>query len=292
MFIHNQDWRLTMASGGPPSTGFRGPEPLLFQTSVAGRPRTCGVIITDDPESPRWLRSHPWLVNLAHHNPDATARGKVVILRWGEAQVFQNSMDGVLTPAFCGNAVAAAAVALGRSVFNVRGFENRRCEVEVRTVDRRVTQSWLIKDRPFTDAAWRGRPVVIMDALNHYAIVGGLPEGVSGEQARRELAGTAPNAKLAVIHTTGRGPLATFYNSNGQHGAVPATGWATLGIARARCRWLADLIPEGCVSYHADDTVRIETLPVAAPAGSGHLRIAMPEVEVDLFALSSRRDAA
>lgn len=47
--------------------------PLLFRTTIAGHPRTCGVLIWDIDRNTPDARA---LARLAHHNIKATARGK------------------------------------------------------------------------------------------------------------------------------------------------------------------------------------------------------------------------
>lgn len=251
---------------------------LLFQTSIAGNPRTCGVLTWGlDPNACN-ARA---IVPFAHHNMNATARGKWANIREGRGDVFQLGLDGAIARAACGHATAALAIALGQASFRVEGPAGRVIDVAARVTGSCVSQTWLLNKADIAQVTWRGRPVVRIDALNSYAIVGGdLPPGMSPEQARQELVGDALATKLVLISGSTEGAFAQFFNSNGAHGAAPMTGLASLAIARSRIPWLADLLVDGRIRYRAGDRILTDFLPLAEEVAGGRVRITLPSTEV------------
>lgn len=257
---------------------------LLFQTRVAGQARTCGVVAREELiHRPVTFQEIANLRHRAHHNLSASARGKVALLRADGLHTFQTDLDGKVASVWCGNATAAGAVVLGAPTLTVHGPDGRRCEVEVAVAGKSIGQRWILDEEDsLQEARWRGRPVVQMNALNRYAIVGELPPEISPENARKELVGDALGAKLIVITTSPAGPVARFFNSNGEHGSLPQTGIASLAIAKARCTWLAALFSLDRVAYRAGTFLRIEALPRVQRCGSNRIQIALPPTEVDL----------
>lgn len=252
--------------------------PLYFQTSIAGQARTCGVLTWGlDPNACN-ARA---LAAFAHHNINATARGKWANIRAAGGDVFQLGLDGAIARAACGHATAALAIGLGQASFRVEGPAGRVVDVAARANGSCVSQIWLLDKGDIAQVTWHGRPVVRINALNSYAIVGGdLPPGISPEQARQELCGDALTTKLMLITGSTEGAFAQFFNSNGAHGSAPMTGLASLEIARSRIPWLADLLVDGRISYRSGDRIRTDLLPLAEEAAGDRVRITLPSTEV------------
>lgn len=267
----------------------------LFQTVVAGEPRTCGVLCTATSTACAAATPYEVLAPLAHHNPASAAGGKVAVLVGREVQVFQVQRDRPAARAWCGNAVAAAAMSFGRQHINlmVLGPNETMAEVEARVSGAKVRQTWTLPVSEARDLRWRGTRAAVITALNDYAIVLGPIAGAEdAELLRRRMAGDGLTAKLVVV-TPGEGAtFVEFFNSNGRHGAIPLTGLATLALAERDLPWLREALGAGRVAYRTPGGVRVETLPAIEPVAAGRVRFALPGVEVRTFPLPEMETAA
>lgn len=243
-----------------------------FTTFVGERPHTRGVVI--DRRNAAELQP-PEFAALAGaaHRPEAIAFGKIAVVRGDGIAVVQTNLSGASAPVFCGNATAAALSFLckdGSYRSNVVAGD-KTYEVRARINARGVTQTWMLPRTRVIERSWRERRVLLVDALNPYAlIIGTLPDGIAPEAARHELLGDTLAAKLAVItqHTI------EFYNTNGRHGAAPQTGIASMALA-------ARLVP-----WFAEQMLGMPSLPAITEMKDGRLAIAMPSVMVELKSLA------
>ena len=269
--------------------------PWLFQTYTAGDPRTCGIIIKASKISFSIHGNLNWAKRWSHHNPRAAASGKIVFFGLNnDLRVFQSDRQsdrrGPVKPVWCGNATAAAAIHSGASRFTVHGPNERSCEIEAEINGITVTQSWIVDETEVKCIRWRDMRVVLVDALNRYAIIEGPLVDIEPEEARRELAGQGSDAKLAVVSPGSVGFEARFFNAGGSHGAAPQTGLASLAIAASRS-WLGELLPDFRVAYYAHGKPIDEKLPSIDSAGHNLLRIGMPNVQVELNPIAERNAA-
>jgi len=243
-----------------------------FTTYVGERAHTRGVVV-DHRNTTDLLPPEFSALALAAHRPEAIAFGKIAVVRGDGIAVMQTNLLGASAPVFCGNATAAALSLLckdGACRSNVSA-DDKQYEVRARITGGRVTQTWLLPRTRVVERSWRERRVLLVDALNPYALViGALPDGIDPEAARHELLGNTLAAKLAVItqHTI------EFYNTNGRHGAAPQTGIASMALA-------ARLVP-----WFAEQMLGMPSLPAITEMKDGRLAIAMPSVTVELKSLA------
>ena len=230
----------------------------------------------------------------ANRDASACAYGKVAIIGPGGISTFQTNVKGDVSPVFCGNSTAAAIGRLGVAgdmVTKVHGVALEPYEVAAHADGDRVTQTWMVPPAPVEERSWRGRTVLLIRALNDYAILlGPLPSGISPEAARRELLGPDHASKLAVIDAAAEIPVVAFYNSNGKHGGAPQTGVATIALAARSVPWLDRLFADGSLTYSMQDGARTCPLPAMSAAGD-RLAVVMPCVAVSLIPLALERVA-
>jgi hypothetical protein len=243
-----------------------------FTTCSGGRPHTCGVV-ADYRDSDLEISQLDFAaLTDAAYRPDAAAFGKIAVLRRNGIAVYQADARGGIAPAFCGNATAAALCLLrgdGESESTVFGA-NAEYKVKASVNGRNVAQTWIVPESQVEERTWRGCRVLVLETLNHYALIAGpLPDGIDAETARRELLGTGLAAKLAVVSANNL----EFHNANGRHGAAPQTGLASIALAVRAVPWFADLVAGA------------RTLPTVSESNDGRLAITMPAVAVDLSEL-------
>lgn len=264
---------------------------LAFQTFFEGQPRTRGVLLFA-PSLEGALRTDEvrWLNATTQQDTVATARGKVVVVTRRGVQVFQTDAAGRIAPAWCGNATAAAIFALGqaRQTFVLHGPDGRRCMVKAAVEGGAVRQVWGVGAPVFETRTWRGRPLLLTDVFNRYAVIGGpLPARSKPERVRRALCGGGLTGKLAVLD----GEAVEFHVAGGRHGAAPLTGLATLALAARSVGWIRDALAAGLVRYHAPEGERSTPLPPVV-AGRSQLWITMPELSVRTAPLVESRAVA
>ena len=265
--------------------------PGLFQTYMGGTPRTCGVILKANKTNFSIHGDLHWAKRWAHHNNRAAASGKIVLHGLNNhLRVFQSHHRGPVKPVWCGNATAAAALYSGASHFTVHGPNEKSYEIEAGTSGLTVAQYWIVDETDTKSIRWREMRVGLVDTLNKYAIIEGPLGDIEPEEARRELVGEDPDAKLAVVSPGSDGVEVSFYNAGGLHGAAPQTGLASLTIAAARS-WLGELIPDLRVVYYTQNKRICEKLPSIDSAGHKLLRIGMPAVQVELNSIAERNAA-
>ena len=267
------------------------PKPWIFQTCSGGTPRTCGVILKANETNFPIHGDLAWAKHWAHHNPGAAAGGKIVLLGPNnDLRVFQSDRRGPIKSVWCGNATAAAVLYSGTSCFTVHGPNEKGYEIKAVTNGLTVAQYWIVDETDVKSIRWRDMRVVLLDSLNKYAIIEGPLVDAEPEEARRELVGEGPDAKLAVLSPGSDVAEACFYNAGGLHGAAPQTGLASLAIAASRS-WLGELIPDLRVVYYTKNKRIYEKLPSIDSAGHKLLRIGMPDVQVELSPVEERSAA-
>ncbi len=255
-----------------------------FSCDAQRRARTCGVVVAsrDFDLTPAQLRA---IAPAASFNPASAARGKLAIVAPKGAQINQIALDGTSEVAWCGNAVAPAAIVAGdgRNVrIDVFGPNGRKCVVDIEVHKEEVRQWWTVGIGVIGERTWRGRRVILANSLNPYAIVlGSLPDGVSPNAARIELVGDALNTKVAVIAGDAI-PTVQFFNANGQHGAAPLTGLATLAIVAHADDTVRSLIPQNTIAYATAAGAVVERLPHVVHEGLEVVRVEMPITSVEL----------
>lgn len=267
------------------------PRVIGFQTVVAGVPRTSGVLINllDFDVDPPIVKGGMHLLGLAL--PDlqlahTAAYGKLAVLTKRYIAVFQEATGEAPVPVWCGNATAAGLLTKYRQdghkrtvCMQVHG-RSATLRVKGRVEDDQVEQDWLVQTPVVSEFNWRGKRGARIDALNPYAFIEGpLPPQLTGEQARRELVGDGLDAKLAIINPVTTVPAVTFFNSNGQHGAAPQTGLASMAITALYVEWFARLIESG-IEFQTRVGPRIERLPKVRLEGKGSVSVQMPATRV------------
>ncbi|MCA8929628.1 MAG: hypothetical protein KDC18_16300 [Alphaproteobacteria bacterium] len=261
-----------------------------FETRRRGKLRTTGVVVQRPLAHvlERLATEHAAYARVALSRSDGAARGKLAFFDDNELSVLQVGPRGELTPAFCGNATAAVALAHGRPNGRMRLADpgGGQVSVDYRRDGNNVAQDWLIPSMSVEDFMWRGRRVFRVNGLNVYNIVvGGLPVGVAAETCRVQLAAGHPNAKLAVL---GDGPercRVAFYNASGRHGAAPMTGLASLAVLASSSSAFAAHLGERAVTYQTAAGQEKFDLPEIGTAEDGRLRVAMPDVDAFLSPL-------
>ncbi len=254
-----------------------------FVTRHDNRPHTCGIVV--DGRDGEGAFSDYAALSRAAHAPGAAAYGKVAIIRRDGIAAFQVGKGKALAPAFCGNATAAALLFLtgGREAQTRVIGAGAQHEVHARIDGQQVDQTWLLDEGGVEERTWEGRRVVVLSTLNPYAlIVGGLPDGVGADAARRQLLGPGLTAKLAVVDGDGEAPIVDFYNANGRHGGVPQTGLASIALAARRVAWFAALFPGRRALHRTHAGLVPRDVPEAEATADGRIAIAMPRVAVDL----------
>lgn len=258
-----------------------------FETRRGGRLRTFGVLVYQlmrraDEISATEASA---FANVALARPEAAARGKIAVLGADGLLVLQADAKGGLNPALCGNATAAAILALRQTSGQIKlaAAGANRVDVEFECSGSKVRQGWLVPAMTATEFTWRGHYCVRVRGLNDYTIVtGGLPVGLTHQTCRLHLATGNPNAKFAVLGSGDDQDYVEFYNSSGRHGAAPMTGLASLAVAAHALPRFAARLGGSQVSYMTMGGLEICTLPSIGVAGDGRLRIALPEVDVSL----------
>lgn len=260
-----------------------------FTTCHNDVPHTCGVVVDCRDSDDGFSDFDFGALAVAAHRPDAAAYGKVAIVRQDGIAVFQADRERGIAPAFCGNATAAAmrfVNADGDSRNAVLGAAGVDYEVSARINGRTVSQTWVVPQAKIEERTWRGRPTLVVEMLNQYAlVVGPLPEGVSAEAARYEILGASLTAKLAVVASADSTPVVEFYNANGRHGAVPQTGVASIALAARAVPWFADLFGDMRLAYRTRTGSAVVELPAVESVCNGRVAITMPTVAVDLCEL-------
>jgi hypothetical protein len=263
----------------------------LFETRKSGLLRTAGVVLRQDSKKICDLSREMADVcaKSALARTDAAARGKVAVMADHELRVLQVAGEGCLVGAFCGNATAAAILALKQPAgeLQVEGPGAVRITAEFRCVGATVEQNWLIPGMTVSEFRWQGRYCARVTGLNSYWLVtGGLPVGFTAEMCRTAIASGHLNAKLAVLgHGSKRNNVA-FYNASGLHGAAPMTGLASLAVAAHALPAFAAHLGKNHVTYQTVGGPEIYILPAITRAEYGHLRIALPDVEASLTPVS------
>ena len=274
-------------SSGPPREPEADRFPLLFETRKDGDVRTTGVVVSCPAiSSLDWMaQNHAEFARLAISRPDAAARGKLALYGDDELCVLQVGPRGELTPAFCGNATAAVALAHGRPNGRLRLVApgGGQVSVDYRCNGNTIMQDWLIPGMTVDDFVWRSRRCFRVLGLNAYTIItGGLPIGMTADTCRTQLAAGHPNAKLAVL---GEGPMpnsVAFFNASGRHGAAPMTGLASLAVVASAKPAFAAQLGERSVTYQTAAGEETYVLPDIGTAEDGRLRISMPIVDAFL----------
>jgi hypothetical protein len=228
----------------------------------------------------------PDLADLANSQSQACAYGKIAIITDDGIHAFQVMPDGRLSPAFCGNSTAAAIRCMAPSgdlLTRVHGPSSNSYAVTAKSAQGSISQTWHLPKPVVEEIAWHQRKVLVVRALNDYAIViGGLPQGIAPEQARTQLLGEAGCGKLAVVETGADLPLASFFNTNGRHGAAPQTGLASLSIAAMSVGWFGGMLPDRRISYMTRIGLRSVFLPGLSESGCGNHELEIGPIDVDV----------
>ena len=230
---------------------------------------------------------------------EAAAQGKVVFLlgatdRPIEILCFQVHEKSAAA-AFCGNATAAALAThtahfgpVSRPVYAV--CDESRAEVNslVRQLDGHwcVDQTWRIaQEFRIEETVISGMRAVRSNILNSYSFLRGpMPK----EELPSLLATLidSPSAKVAMITHTAGIPRVDFFNCNGQHGAAPQTGLATLALLRSRVDWLQEVI-KGEVIMTPGGAV---ALPRIHHDQHGSAMLTMPTVNVSFQSITPKEE--
>ena len=262
----------------------------LFETRKDGRLRTAGIVLRRRQATvydlpPDVIADY---VRAALARSDAAARGKVAVLGAGELCVLQASRHGNLTPAFCGNATAAAILLSNKSSGELRleGPGGSRITSAFRRDGQTISQTWLLPSVQVSDFTWHGRYCARVCGLNSYVVItGGLPVGMDAETCREQLKKNQPNSKLAVFgHGAAQNHVA-FFNVSGQHGAAPMTGLASLAVAAHALPQFAARINAPAITYQTASGLETHLLSTVSRAGDDRLRIALPDVEASISPL-------
>jgi len=268
-----------------------------FLTHDGGFPLTSGFVVDQraDP-APAPLEAVLDLAKLANRPANACAFGKIALISADGISTFQSLPDNRLTPSFCGNSTAAAVhcmAAAGEDVISrVHGASSISYSLTASIDKDIIRQSWLLPAPVVEEIEWHGRRVLLLRSLNDYAIVlGDIPAGMSPEMARTELLGLGGCTKLAVVTDGGNLPSVQFYNSNGQHGAVPQTGLASLALASRCTPRLADVLSDGFVSYLTTAGIQKAALPELDQSGSDNLTLTIGPISVGCEPVASRAAA-
>lgn len=261
-----------------------------FLTQEGGKPRTFGLVVDRRHQAAALAISElAELAELANDHPGSCAFGKIAVLAVEGIFTFQAGHEKASCPVFCGNSTAAAIACLndgGELRSALHGMACAPYEVSARIVGDTVSQSWILPPGRVAEHRWRGRTVLLLKALNDYAVVlGDLPDGLHPEAARRELLGAGIGGKLAVVADEGDGPVVRFFNSNGRHGAVPQTGIASLALGARASGRLRSCFPDGELSYILDGETCRSRLPEVAEAPCGKVEVRMPDIDVTLSPL-------
>ncbi|MBP2560089.1 hypothetical protein J2857_002858 [Neorhizobium galegae] len=275
-----RDEPLSIWAGNSPTSTLH-----FFETRVNGLLRTTGLLLIH--RSVRASDEIPTgqaklLGRMAQQRPDATAHGKVAILRGRRLSVYQAGPDGGLVRALCGNATAAAIHAHGSASGQLElvGPENVGITAEFHRSGDSVSQVWRIPDIIVTEFEWNRRRCAHMSGLNRYVLVfDGLPDGIDAETCRRQLSAGHANTKLAVFGDDAAPNHVSFFNATGRHGAAPMTGLASLAVAAEALPHLAACIDGRGITYQTASGREICRLPDVSRGKDGRLRIGMPDVD-------------
>jgi len=258
-----------------------------FVTHVGGFPLTTGIVADRrggmDILPDAGLAD---LADLANADTQACAYGKIAAIADDGIQAFQVMPDGRLSPAFCGNSTAAAIACIDLSsdlITRVPGPGSNAYSISATMRDGAVGQTWFLPQPVVEEIDWQGRRVVLVRALNDYAIVmDRLPEGVCPDEARTQLLGQAGCGKLAIVESAAEAPLVRFFNSNGQHGAAPQTGLASIALAAMAVDWFGQAFLGRRISFMTKAGLRTVDLPGLRKAGHGTQEVEFAPIAVDL----------
>lgn len=258
-----------------------------FLTHDRGYPLTFGLVFDRrEHDAARATAGLEQFAEAANSHPGACAWGKIAVLASDGIHTFQATADGQVLPVFCGNSTAAAIARLageGDVRTRLHGPSPLPYEVNAHAGDAGVRQAWTLPPGLVEERMWRGRQVICARAFNDYAIViGDLPDGLSAEEARRELLGCLHAGKLAIVAGAKGSMVVEFHNANGRHGAVPQTGAATIALAARTTVALADCFPDNRLTYLTGEGLRSAALPAIVPVGEGTMALEMPRIAVKL----------
>ena len=266
-----------------------------FQTSVDNDLRTEGVVIDRRASSALDLDGLDLerLIEEATSSSEAAASRKLVIIGRDGVATHQMHPNRRPTVTHCGQATLAVLSVLGctMATFTVFGPDGRRVEVTQWRSGTMTHQSWRIKEATISYEIWRGHLVAQCQWLNNFAVVHGTPSGVTLEQARRELFNTDELVnKLVIVERQNEGaPHVTTETAAGTHGAIPASGAATLAVLALRSVPFGELLKGGVIA-HPSKAGDIELpLPPVVEDQTGDLNIDMPSANVTLSPLEGGR---
>lgn len=269
---------------------YLGAKTFQFLTHDENNPLTFGLVIDRrDAATVVPADGLAEFVEMARAFPAACAYGKIAVVAPDGIHTFQAGARGQTIPVFCGNSTAAALVSMqqdGEIVSAVHGLAKAPYKVCASTFGGTATQSWTLPDCAIEEREWQARRVLVVRALNDYAlVVGDLPSGIEPDDARREILGTALGGKLALIANRDGPPTVEFHNANGRHGAVPQTGLATIALAARHLPWLGEMFASGELVYQTRRGTRTAMLPAIVQSSCGGLQFEMPTIAVKLKAL-------
>lgn len=258
-----------------------------FRTHLEGFLLTAGIVL--DRRGSRDVIPRNGLADiaaLANANSDACAYGKIAVIADDGLHAFQVMPDGRLSPAFCGNSTAAAIACMdipSDLLTRVHGPASNAYSVSARLQRQTVSQTWFLPQPVIEEIDWHGSTVLLIRALNDYAIVmGRLPQSTCPEQARTQLLGEAGCGKLAVIEDGANTPFVSFFNTNGQHGAAPQTGLASIALAAMSVDWFDRVVPDRRVAFRTRVGLRAVDLPGLRRAEPGIHELEIGPIAVDI----------
>lgn len=265
-----------------------------FITYVDGSPRTFGCVIRRLARSSCDLYGLDLalLTDLAIGRANTAAWGKIAIIGNDGFAVFQITPGAAPALVWCGHATSAMAFLTGekKGLAFLHGPGARKICVSFSTIGNIVSQTWTLQAPVCIEQRWRDRTVLRCTALNDYAVVlDSLPDNVSPQQARQELAGSGLEAKLAVVTRPSVGHATVrFYNSSGLHGAAPMTGLATLAILARFSTSISNLLFEEMISFYTKYGPRFAPLPEVTES-KDLITVKMPTADVMLYPFGARR---
>ena len=282
---------MSMPSAGAAVTGCDAEQveyACTFLTHVGGCARTTGLAAYRPTRGAHDLEGldFDFLGEAAAAQADAAAHGKVAHAGRDGVLVLQTMPRAALEVVWCGNATAAVALMSRRKsgCIGLCGPAGKSAFVSFSTMGATVEQFWTLPSPVYIEERWCGRIVLRCDALNPYAVIfGSLPQGMTPEEARRQLVGPELGTKLAIVTTrpTGQAQV-SFHNAGGAHGAAPMTGVATLAILARLSPLMARFIPDGTVTYETKGGPVTTLLPDMRIEANGSVTITMPTVGVRL----------
>jgi hypothetical protein len=263
-----------------------------FMTHVDRFPLTTGIVV--DRRGRHDLTPGAGLADLAvlaNADRQACAYGKIAVIADDGIHAFQVMHDGRQSPAFCGNSTAAAIACMDLAsdlLTRVHGPSSNAYSVSARASRDGVSQAWFLQQPVVEEIDWCDRKVLLVRALNDYAIVvGELPDSHCPEQARTQLLGQAGCGKLAVVETGVHAPMVRFFNTNGQHGAAPQTGLASIALAAMTVDWFGEAFADRRVGFMTRNGLRTVGLPVLRKAGMGLHELEIAPITVEVSPLAS-----